>query len=313
MNIPTDPTTGPDRSPSKRHGVGRTAFVAASGAFVALGMIAGLGVVGAGAQAEPEVGSTPQAEAERDVLDGIDVEEFELEDGDVIAFEGIDGDWTAYDECIDRELGDRFGDDAELTEDQWAELEAAYDAADTVCQDELPAEVLAEMEAWAPFDECMEAAFDSIDGDTFEGDAVEVTFDDDAFEAIEAECLELLPADLRADIEAEQAAWAPFDECIDGIAEPFGEAMIWLDTSEGGVAVAFGEEAGSVTITGSTDGITIAESAGVTVLDEAALDAEFEALDDEYAACEDLLPEGTEIEMFDDIDGEILDEELLLD
>ena len=40
------------------------------------------------------------------------------------------------------------------------------------------------------------------------------------------------------------------------------------------------------------------------MLDEAMLDAEFEAMDAEFAACDDLLPEGAELEMFEE---ELLD------
>jgi hypothetical protein len=120
-------------------------------------------------------------------------------------------------------------------------------------------------------------------------------------------CREFLPDD----VQAEMAAFDEFGDCVKD-AGAFGSdfsdgTVVRIETPDGFQQVEFGEAEGSVTITGTSDGVAVTSTGGVTVLDEAAFDAKWEAFDDAHEACADLLPDDLfggfgafgEFEMFD--------------
>ena len=243
----------------------------------------------AGAQDEPTTDAEPAgAEVDGDIdemeHDG-DFDDIDLEDGDMFG-DFDDAEWAAFDECIDGALGgiDEPAEDAELSDADWEALEAQFEAAEAECGDLLPAEVQEEIAAWAPFEECLDNQLGTVD---FDEDA-DLTDEDwvalDAqFEAAEEACGDLLPED----IQAEMAAFEAFDQCLTdagfGEGDFDGGPVVHIDTGDGGQIIEFGEAAGTVTITGDANGISV-DSSGVTVIDEGEIDAAFEA-------CEQLLPE----------------------
>lgn len=236
----------------------------------------------AGAQDEPTTADEPAAGLEAG---------FALEDGDF-----DDEEWAAFDDCIDGAVDgiEEPADDVELSEADWEALEAQFEAAEAECSDLLPEDVKAEIAAWEPFDECLDTELGSVDFDD-EADLTDEQWAalDAQFEAAEEACVDLLPEDVKA----EWAAFEAFDECLADAG--FGEddfdhgPVVHIDTGDGGQVIEFGEAAGTVTITGDANGITV-DSSGVTVIDEGEIDAAFEA-------CEQLLPEDA-FDMDDDFD-----------
>ncbi len=163
-------------------------------------------------------------------------------------------------------------------------------------------------EMWAPFEKCMaeqlgdlweEPSFDDADLDAIE--FIEPTEEDwaaldAAWEAADAACVELLPESAQIEL----AAFEAFDQCLADagvLDESFGPA-VHIETGSGFQFAVFGDIEGSITITGDSDGVVMSTDGGVTLLDEADLDAEWEAIDAAHSACEDLLPEGA-------VDGDI--------
>ena len=114
-------------------------------------------------------------------------------------------------------------------------------------------------EEWAAFDECIDGALGPIEEPADDTDLTEAEWEalEAQFEAAEAECNDLLPEDVKAEI----AAWEPFDECLDTQLE-------------------------------SVD-LDIEDEAELTDEQWAALDAQFEAAEE---ACVDLLPEDVKAE-----------------
>lgn len=145
------------------------------------------------------------------------------------------------------------------------------------------------------------------------------SIDFEALAAAEEECEALLPQDVQDDIAADNAAFADYDACIDGLFEDAGIDVEAMEL-EGGeieafeadfgqsVAIAdgedyswvdFGDGDGSVTITKTGDDITVTTTGDVDVqsFDDEGLDADFEAFDNALESCDNMLPEGFE---FDD-------------
>ena len=71
-----------------------------------------------------------------------------------------------------------------------------------------------------------------------------------------------------------------------------------IETGDGFSIAQFGDTEGSVTISGTAGNLDVVTTGGVTVLDEADLDAQWDAFDEAHAACEELLPEDLRAGMF---------------
>ena len=148
--------------------------------------------------------------------------------------------------------------------------------------------------AWVAFDECIETALADIDWDSVdENDDTDWAAIDARYEQAEADCKDLLPDDVKAEWEA----WEPFDQCLTDAG--FGPAasmetgpVVYVETGDGGQTIEFGDTPGSVTITGDADGVSVSTEGGVRVVDEAEIDAAFEA-------CEALLPDDFDDDDFD--------------
>ena len=227
---------------------------------------------------------------------------------DGIAF---DEDFAAFDACMAEELGDlwfqpeflEFEEDGEIPFDVPfdEEVEQRFADAEAACQNLLPDEVRADIEAWRPYDECIDSQVGELGEPWGEGDDpsdADWEAYDAAWQAADEACRELLPDD----VQAEMAAWDAFDECLNDAGafddEFDGGTFVQIDTPDGFQMVEFGDIEGSVAIAGTADGVTVTSTGGVTVLDEAALDAQWEALDATQAGCEQLLPE----DVFGDFD-----------
>jgi len=71
-----------------------------------------------------------------------------------------------------------------------------------------------------------------------------------------------------------------------------------LEDGETGQSIQFGEDGGTVTITGDATGVSVTTDGDVSVLDGTAFEAAFEA-------CDELLPEDmSDVYEFDDFDGD---------
>lgn len=115
--------------------------------------------------------------------------------------------------------------------------------------------------------------------------------DESAFADAEAGCSEFLPDEVLADMEM----WEAFDDCLreQGVADdvPIGFSSVHIETVDGFQIAEFGDTEGSITISGTEGALTVESTGGVTILDESALEAQWEALDAAHQACEQLLPE----------------------
>ncbi len=242
------------------HSAIRTALTATGGVVLTVGLITGAGAVAAAQGDDPELGATT-APAE------------------------IESDATTRVEII--ELDDADLDETEL--DEMILAEGEYDE-----------------EAWLAYDECFDAALadtgvdlDALDTALENGeDPSDAEFEamEAAFETADATCEEFLPEDVKA----EMAEWAAFDECIEGIEDPFADgSILWIPAEDGDIAVEFGAETGTVTIGGTAEAIEIVDAEGVEVLGEAELDAMFAEADEAWSACDELAPEGA-FELYDD-------------
>lgn len=188
---------------------------------------------------------------------------------------------------------------------------APVDPADAVDDSETAESVELDEAAWQPYEECIDAQLGDIEdpfgdllesegvegeGDLIEGELIDLTDAeweafDAAWTAADDACRDLLPAE----VQAEMAEWDAYDECVGDLGaleDGLGEAIVFVETGDGSQIVNFGEVEGSVTITGTAGGVTVTTDGGVTLLDEATLDAEWAAFDEAHTACEDLVPEG---------------------
>ncbi len=163
-------------------------------------------------------------------------------------------------------------------------LPMATDAGEPEHAEELPFPDEAD---WAEFDSCMAEQL----GDLW----LEPDFDDTterAFEDADAACASLLPEEVQEDMDA----WEAFDECLAERLPAWDEpdfdigAVVHVETGYGFETVEFGDDVGTVTITGTADGVTVSTDGDVTVFDEAAMEAEWEAFDAAHQQCEQLIP-----------------------
>lgn len=239
----------------------------------------------------------------------LELEELDLDADDVMFFaEGDEGEMV-FDGDVEN------GEFAEPTPEEiaaWEAEEAQFVAAEEACNDLLPEEVKAEIAAWQPYEECIDGQIGSIEDPWLsieEPTAADFDAHDAALQAADEACRDLLPAD----VQQEMAAWDAFDQCLSdaGLFDEDGFAMsaVHIETGDGFQIAEFGDVEGSVTISGTAGNLEVVSSGGVTVLDEAALDAQWEALDAEWEAahqaCEDQLPEDLLDGMFFDDGFEI--------
>ncbi len=293
MSLGTNDTESPNHSPEptsrRRAGVLTGALLGAMALTAA--------VVGVSAIAGAQDSSTDDRKATVEVAKTTGSE---LDDTTVM-FEEDDAAWAAFDQCLSDALGpiDEDGfedteltDDIELTDDEWEALESQFEAAEEACEEFLPDDVKAEIAAFQPFDDCIDAQL----GEKTIEDETELTDDEwetleSQFEAAEDACFDLLPEDTKAEAEAFQA----YDDCLTdaGLGDDMG-AAIYVEDGETGQSIQFGEDGGTVTITGDATGVTVTTDGDVSVLDDAAFEAAFEA-------CDELLPD--DLFDFDEFDG----------
>jgi len=221
----------------------RAFTVGIAGATVVALAVAGLGLVGAGAQEPTTLPASPVSDASApsgattvDPLAPID-----------------DAAWAAYDSCFDAHLG--------------AEAKAMLDSFDEQFDGALPSETA------GPVDQ---AAMDAIDA---------------RFQAADLACRDQLPADLQA----EMAAWDDYDACMADIGFPDDAAfdslsVVSIDTPDGFQSIDLGSGPATVTITSDGTTVSVESTGDATVLDEAALDAQWAEFDKAAAACDRFLP-----------------------
>ena len=254
------------------------------GAVALTASVLGVGAI-ASAQDEPEVDDTAEVESlatDDDADAAIAIDDFD------------DPAWAAFDECITSALGEiglddtsDDGTDIDLTDEEWEALEAQFEAAEQACEDVLPDEVKAEIAAWQPYEECLDTQLGDMEESLFgDADDAELTDEqwqalDDAWTAADQACFDLLPETAKADAEAFMA----YDQCLSdaGLGDEMG-AVVFVDDGETGQSIQFGQSVGTVTITGDSSGVTVATDGDVSIIDDSALEAAFEA-------CDQLLPE----------------------
>lgn len=266
------PTPSPEpveASPRRRSSILGGALL---GAVALTASVVGVSAI-AGAQDDPDVDQPESVEAveleemSEEDLDGAEI--IELDEGDLDEMEFDDmGDfdeaaWQPYEECIDTQLGD-------LESTLFGDIEEG-DEGEAVEAEELD-----------------ESSISDEDFEAFE----------QAWMAADEACFDLLPEDAKAEAEAFKA----FDQCLTdaGFSEDMG-AVVYVEDGESGQSIQFGENAGTVTITGDSNGVSVATDGDVSVIDDEALEAAFEG-------CEELLPEDVyELDEFDmDLDeGEL--------
>ena len=321
--IQPTPTPAPGRRP---------ALIGALVGIMALaGTIVGVGAV-AGAQGDSD--PTPAPPADITTTNGIDDPTFDLDD------EFVDEDWVAFDECLAEHLGDLwldpgigfddqdidfdleeididldeidfgdfdFGDEFDLDEfEDFQELDEetlqAWTDAEEACFDLLPDYAKADIEAWQPYEACIDEHLGDISdpwADGTEPTEAEWQAFDAAWQAANEACFDFLPEDAKAEAEL----WKAYDECLNdaGVLDHgFGlGSLVHVETADGLQLIEFGDEPGSVSISGDANGVTVSTEGGVTVFDEEALDAQWEAIDAAHEECERLLPDFFEDDDFE--------------
>lgn len=277
------PTPTPAAPSSKR-----SALIGAVLGMTALaGTIVGVGTI-AGAQDEPEPDSTVIPAAESDEADGDD----ESHESSLL----FDAEFEAFEQCMTEQLGDLWGEPDIDVEGEIPFDEADEDkfvAAEEACNELLPEEIKAEMEAWRPYEECIDTQIGEIDDPWVDGEEpseADWEAHDAAWQAADDACRNLLPED----VQAEMAAWDAFDDCLREAGvfdDEFSGSAVHIETGDGFQVAEFGDLEGTVTITGTDGNLTVTASGGATILDEDALDAEWKAFDEAHVACEDALPD----------------------
>lgn len=278
----------------------KTAVIGALVGMTALaGTLVGVGAI-ASAQDDPaETTTTAPASAESDATDT----------------EFFDADFEAYDACMAEQLGDLWIEPEIVFDDVFEDIpwdpadEQQFVDAEEACSDLLPDEIKAQIEAWRPYEECVDAQIGDLPDPWANGEEpseADWEAHDAAWDAADDACSNLLPEG----VQAEMAAWEAFDECL-GDAGVFDEgtsglSAVHIETGDGFQIAEFGDTEGSVTITGTDGNLSVTSTGGVTLLDEDALDAQWGAFDEAHEACEDLLPEDLDggfglgsIEVFD--------------
>ena len=292
---PVEVTATPTPAAAPETSSKRTAFI---GAMVGMAALAGT-IVGVGAIANAQDDTEPTAAVESAAAD--DTDEGEDRDLDADTSDLFDPDFVAFEECMAEQLGDLWIE-PEFMADELPKDEQKFIDADAVCSEFLPEDVKAEIEAWRPYEECVDNQVGDLD-DTWVNGSEPSDADWEAYdaarEAADQACRDLLPAD----VQAEMAVWDEFDQCLNdagvGDDEAFGLSSIHIETGDGFQVAEFGDENGSVTISGTAGNLSVTSDGGVTILDEAAMDAQWEEIDAAHEACEQLLPEEFQMEFGD--------------
>ncbi len=288
MSLGTNDTESPNHSPEppsrRRAGMLTGALL---GAMALTAAVVGISAV-AGAQDSSTDDRKATVEMAKTTSTKLDDTTVILEDDEA---------WAAFDQCLSDALGPIDEDgikDTELTEDEWEALEVQFETAEASCEEFLPDDVKAEIAAFQPFDDCIDAQL----GEKIIEDDTELT--EDEWEALEAQwiaagdaCFDLLPKEAKAE------AFKAYDDCLAdaGPGDDMG-AAIYLEDGETGQSIQFGEDGGTVTITGDATGVSVTTDGDVSVLDGTAFEAAFEA-------CDELLPEDmSDVYEFDDFDGD---------
>ena len=281
MTIPTHqtPTPEPPAPPARAPWRRRLALVVATTVLAA--GAAGIGT--AAAQTDDEPAPSPDETTEAPTAD---------EDG------ALEDELDAFDACLEGQLGPEPEelDEEALSPADLEAMEAEWDRALDACEQHLSDEERAEMAAWDDFDACLDQSlggdfwaqedelFDGEDGlDEAQIDAA-IAEMDARFEQAEAACAEALPEDLRAEMEA----WKGFDACVDAALESGPVVIV-----ENGVSVdvgAFGDGAGTITVTKAADGeIGVAADGSASIGEEELFDDVW--FQEAEGSCEHLAPE----------------------
>ena len=279
ISPPIPPPLPPAAAPSRGRRRGFLAGVAVS-ALAIVGLVGAVTFVGAQESDDPPADPAPveTTEAAAETSEESDSDE----------------DFQAFDDCLTEQLGDLDADR------QWEAAEAA-------CENLLPEDIKAETLAFRPFEECIDTEIG--EEPDFEADLTDADWEafDQAFADAEAACKGLLPADALAEYEAFEA----FEQCLSDNGAGFDDHDmgngVFIE-GEPFSQVVFGDEPGTVTITGTASGnLDVSVSGGATLLDESALEAQWEAEEAAYSSCENLLPESAH--MFDEFDeSDLFDE-----
>lgn len=284
MSLGTNDTESPNHSPETPSR--RRAGMPTGALLVAMALTAA--VVGISAVAGAQDSSTDRRKA---TVEMAKTTSTELDDTTVMLED--DEAWAAFDRCLSDALGPIDEDgikDTELTDEDWEALEVQFETAEASCEEFLPDDVKSEIAAFQPFDDCIDAQL----GDKTIKDETELT--DDEWEALEVQwvaagdaCFELLPKEAKAE------AFKAYDDCLAdaGLGDDMG-AVVYVEDGEIGQSIQFGEDGGTVTITGDATGVSVTTDGDVSVLDDAAFEAAFEA-------CDELLTEDiSDVDEFDD-------------
>ncbi|MEZ5383042.1 MAG: hypothetical protein R2754_14755 [Microthrixaceae bacterium] len=165
-------------------------------------------------------------------------------------------------------------------------------AADAPAPEEGPSE--ADEAQFEKFEACLDEQLGELapEGDEEPTDA-QLEELDAKFEAAEQACEGELPEGVLEMDEAMEAEFAEFEQCLDDTlgAEPAGSEVVVVSGDDTEQVVQFGDEPGTVTITGTKDGVETNVEGGATSVDVDEMDQAFEAAEQK---CESLLPEGVE-------------------
>ena len=142
--------------------------------------------------------------------------------------------------------------------------------------------------AWAAYDAC----FDEQLG--VDAEAMDKSFDEEfdaQFRDADLACRDQLPVELQK----EMVAWDDYDKCMTKIGYPDesllgGLSVVSIDTPDGYQTIDLGSGPSTVTITSDGTKVSIDSTGDATVLDEAALDAQWAEFDKAASACDKFLP-----------------------
>ena len=237
-----EPTPNPHPSTAKKAGI-------IGGALGTIGIVASIFAFSATASA---AGPTLQADSEPAAIEDVDSPEFAAADA---CWEELEASFK-LDEDVDEESID------------WEAFETAADACDDLLPEDFKAQIAIEEAAWAPFDECMDAAF------------ADAGIDVDAFDEYEDD----------------------FEDKMDsGVAVMDGDELSFAQLGEGDGTITITKSGGDVVVT--TDGDVTLETADWDDEFEGEFDKQIDAeLHKALSACEDKLPEGFDEEFADELE-----------
>jgi hypothetical protein len=143
----------------------------------------------------------------------------------------------------------------------------------------------------AAWNECLGEHL-GLPADPADSEATFVEIDPDAADAADEACAELMPEEVRA----QQHAFAEFDRCMNEnapglLGAPAGATVIVIGPDGASEQVAFTDTPGTVTVTGTADGVQVTTDGGVDPVTEDELAAAAEQFQAQFEACEALLPD----------------------